>query len=38
VITEKTVKTRLTHILGKLSLDDRTQLAIYAIRNGIARP
>ncbi len=38
VISEKTVKTHLTHILSKLSLDDRTQLAIYAIRTGIARP
>ena len=38
VISEKTVKTHITHILSKLSLDDRTQLAIYAIRTGIARP
>jgi NarL family two-component system response regulator LiaR len=38
VISEKTVKTHLTHILSKLNLDDRTQLAIYAIRTGIARP
>ena len=38
VISEKTVKTHLTHILGKLDLGDRTQLAIYAIRTGIARP
>jgi NarL family two-component system response regulator LiaR len=37
VISEKTVKTHLTHILGKLNLADRTQLAIYAIRTGIAR-
>jgi DNA-binding NarL/FixJ family response regulator len=37
VISEKTVKTHITHILGKLSLDDRTQLAIYAIRAGLAR-
>jgi NarL family two-component system response regulator LiaR len=38
VISEKTVKTHLTHILGKLGLHDRTQLAIYALRTGIAGP
>jgi NarL family two-component system response regulator LiaR len=38
VISEKTVKTHLTHILGKLGLDDRTQLAIYALRTGLAQP
>ena len=37
VISEKTVKTHLTHILSKLSLADRTQLAIYAIRAGLAQ-
>ncbi len=37
VISEKTVKTHISHILSKLNLDDRTQLAIYAIRTGIAR-
>ena len=37
-ITEKTAKTHLSNILGKLCLDDRTQLAIYAIRKGLARP
>ncbi|MFJ3387840.1 response regulator [Lysinibacillus sp. NPDC086135] len=30
-----TVKNHLTHILQKLTLRDRTQLAIYAVRNGI---
>lgn len=30
-----TVKNHLTHILQKLELRDRTQLAIYAVRNGI---
>jgi two-component system, NarL family, response regulator LiaR len=34
-ISEKTVKTHISHILSKLSLQDRTQLAIYAIRNGL---
>jgi len=36
VISEKTVKTHISHVLGKLNLDDRTQLAIYAIKKGLA--
>jgi two-component system, NarL family, response regulator LiaR len=36
VISEKTVKTHIGHILAKLGLKDRTQLAIFAIRNGLA--
>lgn len=35
VISEKTVKTHVSNILGKLHLDDRTQLAIYAIKHGL---
>jgi len=35
-ISEKTVKTHISHILAKLGLKDRTQLAIYAIRNDLA--
>ena len=35
-ISEKTVKTHIGHILAKLELKDRTQLAIYAIRHGLA--
>jgi len=35
-ISEKTVKTHIGHILAKLGLKDRTQLAIFAIRNGLA--
>jgi two-component system, NarL family, response regulator LiaR len=35
VISEKTVKTHVSHILGKLNLEDRTQLAIHAIKNGL---
>lgn len=35
-ISEKTVKTHVSNILSKLGLEDRTQLAIYAIRNGLA--
>lgn len=37
VISEKTVKTHVSNILGKLQLEDRTQLAIYAIRNGMVK-
>lgn len=32
-ISEKTVKTHVTSILGKMNVQDRTQAAIYAIRN-----
>jgi NarL family two-component system response regulator LiaR len=35
-ISEKTVKTHISHILAKLELKDRTQLAIHAIRHGLA--
>jgi two-component system, NarL family, response regulator LiaR len=35
VISEKTVKTHISNILSKLHLDDRTQLAIFAIKNGL---
>lgn len=31
-ITEKTVKTHITHILAKLDVQDRTQAALYAMR------
>jgi DNA-binding NarL/FixJ family response regulator len=37
-ISEKTVKTHISHILAKLGLKDRTQLAIFAIRNDLAGP
>jgi NarL family two-component system response regulator LiaR len=36
VISEKTVKTHVSSILGKLHLDDRTQAAIYALRHGFS--
>ena len=36
MISEKTVKTHVSNILGKLHLEDRTQAAIYAIKNGLA--
>lgn len=35
VISEKTVKTHVSNILGKLDLQDRTQLAIFAIKKGL---
>ena len=35
VISEKTVKTHVSNILGKLGLADRTQAAIYALRHGL---
>jgi two-component system, NarL family, response regulator LiaR len=38
VISEKTVKTHISNILSKLNLVDRTQLAIYAIKNGLVDP
>ena len=34
-ISEKTVKTHISSLLSKLNLDDRTQLAIFAIKNGM---
>jgi NarL family two-component system response regulator LiaR len=36
VISDKTVKTHVSSILGKLHLGDRTQAAIYAWRHGLA--
>jgi NarL family two-component system response regulator LiaR len=35
-INDKTVKTHVSNILRKLNLTDRTQLAIYAIKNNLA--
>ncbi|MBE7105323.1 response regulator transcription factor [Bacillus cereus] len=35
VITEKTVKAHMSSILSKLHLSDRTQAALYAVKNGI---
>ena len=37
VISEKTVKSHVSNILGKLHLADRTQAAVYAWREGIVR-
>jgi DNA-binding NarL/FixJ family response regulator len=35
-ISEQTVKTHLTNIFQKLEVTDRLELALYAIRNGLA--
>jgi NarL family two-component system response regulator LiaR len=35
VISEKTVKTHVSSLLSKLGLEDRTRLAIYAIKKGL---
>jgi DNA-binding NarL/FixJ family response regulator len=34
-LSEKTVKTHVSAILTKLAVQDRTQAALYAVRNGI---
>ena len=34
-VAEKTVKTHVGHVLAKLGLDDRTQAALYAVREGL---
>jgi DNA-binding NarL/FixJ family response regulator len=36
VVSEKTVKTHVSSILGKLGLPDRTQAALYAVREHLA--
>ncbi|MCM3004698.1 response regulator [Priestia koreensis] len=35
VITEKTVKTHVSNILAKLDVADRTQAALYAVKQGL---
>ncbi|GKU77642.1 response regulator transcription factor [Paenibacillus sp. L3-i20] len=35
VITEKTVKTHVSHILSKIGVSDRTQAALYALKHGL---
>ena len=37
-VAEKTVKTHVSNILAKLDLSDRTQAALYAVREGIVDP
>ena len=38
VISEKTAKAHISNIHGKLGLDDRTQMAVYAIKHGLVDP
>ncbi|MGZ4163626.1 MAG: LuxR C-terminal-related transcriptional regulator, partial [Tumebacillaceae bacterium] len=35
VIAENTVKNHIKNLLDKLSLDNRVQLAAYAVRHGL---
>jgi two-component system, NarL family, response regulator LiaR len=35
IISEKTAKAHVSNILSKLGLEDRTQMAIFAIKNGL---
>jgi NarL family two-component system response regulator LiaR len=36
VVSERTVRTHVTNILSKLHLANRTQAALYALREGLA--
>ncbi|MEA2384326.1 MAG: hypothetical protein QOH72_4297 [Solirubrobacteraceae bacterium] len=35
-VSERTVKTHVSNILGKLGVSDRTQAAVYAVEHGLA--
>jgi DNA-binding NarL/FixJ family response regulator len=37
VLNERTVKGHVSNILSKLGLADRTQAALYAVREGIVQ-
>ncbi|MGE0027128.1 MAG: response regulator [Thermoleophilia bacterium] len=37
-ISEKTVKAHLTSVFRTIGVDDRTQAAVWAMRNGVAEP
>jgi DNA-binding NarL/FixJ family response regulator len=36
-VSERTVKTHVSNILGKLGMTDRTQAAVYAVRHGLVQ-
>ncbi len=38
VISERTVRTHVSNILSKLHLENRTQAALYAVRQGLTQP
>lgn len=38
IVAEKTVKTHVSNILGKLHLADRTQAALYAVQHQLTNP
>jgi DNA-binding NarL/FixJ family response regulator len=38
VISERTARTHVSHILGKLGVSSRTQAALLAVREGLATP
>ena len=35
-ISYETVKEHVQHVLGKIGVSDRTQAALWAVRNGLA--
>jgi DNA-binding NarL/FixJ family response regulator len=37
-LSEKTVKAHVSSILAKLGVTDRTQAALYAVREGLVGP
>jgi NarL family two-component system response regulator LiaR len=36
IVSERTVRTHISNILSKLHLANRTQVALYALRQGLA--
>jgi DNA-binding NarL/FixJ family response regulator len=37
-VTEQTVKTHVSRVLGKLGLQSRTQAALHAVKTGLVSP